>query len=107
MKSNSSDKRCPITYQAIGADQRYSSAGLHLLSPKLNDLLPLPLSAAELRQEARNRADKMSIQGVQAKLSAIIDVKDNSFKIVDRNGTYILKPPSDLYPDMIMLFNIC
>lgn len=97
---NNSDKRCPITYEIIHSDQRYSNRGLHQLAPQLTDLLPLPLSAEELRQEARNRADKMSIQGIQAKLSAIIDVKNNSFKIVDREGTYILKPPSDLYPEV-------
>lgn len=62
-------------------------------------LQPLPYTAQELRQEAAARAGKMSIQGVQPKISAILKVKEARFEIVDRGGTYILKPQCD-YPEL-------
>lgn len=40
-----------------------------MIAPKLTYLNDLPI-AVELRQEAANRAKKLSIQGVQPKLSA-------------------------------------
>ena len=61
-------KRCPITYETIGDDERYSQSGLKLLSRRLTDLAPLPFTAQELRQEAGARADKMSIQKFQTVL---------------------------------------
>ena len=90
-------KRCPITYQQIEALQRYSVEGLKLLSPLLTTLQPLTLSAKALRQEALKRADKMSIQGVQSKLSVRLNVSKSCFEIVDHSGTFILKPQHELY----------
>lgn len=90
-------KYCPITYEPILATEKYSQKGLKLLSPKLITLENLAFSAKELQEEAFARADKMSIQGVQPKLSAILDVPKNSFKLVENGGLYILKPQSALY----------
>ncbi len=42
----------------------------------------------------------MSIQGVQPKLSARLDVRAGAFVPVDRGGRYILKPPSPQYPHL-------
>ncbi len=92
-------KFCPITYQEI-LEGKYSQNGLHQLSKKLNSLKDIPYSADEQRIEAVARAGKMSIQGVQPKLSAKLDVKNQSFKIVDTKGEYILKPQSHLYPEL-------
>ncbi len=91
--------RCPITYEDCG-DQRYSKAGLRLLSPSLSDLHPLPFSAEEQRHEAARRAGRMSIQGVQPKLSAILNLQAAAFDVVDHGGEYILKPPSSSYPEL-------
>ena len=63
-------KRCPITYQVIRHDERYSKKGLYLISRHLDTLSPLPFTSQELRQEAASHMTKMSIQGVQPKLSA-------------------------------------
>ena len=93
-------KRCPITYEVIGEKASYSLRGLRLLSPQLKNLNPLDLSADEQRQEATDRVGKMSIQGVQKKLSAQLKVKDGFFEIVDQKGHYILKPQSDIYPEL-------
>ncbi len=93
-------KRCPITYESIPDDVHYSKSGLKLLSPQLQKLEPLGLSAEEQRQESISRAGKMSIQGVQTKLSAQLKIKEGYFKIVDQNGQYILKTQSAHYPEL-------
>lgn len=90
---------CPITYQPCG-DKKYSDQGLKLLSRNLTQLKDLPLTQEEQLREAAIRADKMSIQGVQPKLSAKINVKDEVFDIVDRGGKYILKPQNNFYPEL-------
>lgn len=91
--------RCPITYELCGSD-KYSEKGMRLIAPKLTHLKDLPYTAVELRQEAANRAKKISIQGVQPKLSAAISIVDQEFKIVDQFGTYIIKPQNDLFPQL-------
>ena len=91
--------RCPITYEECG-DLPYSRRGLHLLNRKLSHLNPLPMTAAEQRREAIVRAGKISIQGVQPKLSARLSVKSSIFEIVNKGGRYILKPPHSDYPEL-------
>ena len=90
---------CPITYQPCG-EENYSADGLKLLSKNLTQLNDLPLTQEEQLRESAARADKMSLQGVQPKLSARLNVKDGSFEIVDRNGEYILKPQNNFYPEL-------
>lgn len=82
--------RCPITYEPC--EGLYSSNGLKRLSRQLTGLQPLSFTSQELRQEAAARAQKMSIQGVQPKLSARLLIKGQRFVFVDQNGQYILKP---------------
>lgn len=91
---------CPITYHEIPDDKAYSQSGLHLLAPKLTQLQPLLYSAAELRAEALVLAAKMSLQGIQPKLSAQLKIKEGCFRIVDKNGHYILKPQSEFYAQL-------
>jgi serine/threonine-protein kinase HipA len=93
-------KWCPITYELIKEEQSYSEKGLKLLAPTLKNLKPLPFGAAELRKEAAARAGKMSVQGVQTKLSAQLKIKDETFELVDQFGHYILKPQSEYYQDL-------
>ncbi len=93
-------KRCPISYEPIHGENDYSSLGLKLLDRKLGSLASLIYTAAEQRQEALNRAGKMSIQGIQPKLSAVLKVKEGCFEIVDHKGRYILKPPSLDFPEL-------
>ena len=91
--------RCPITYELVN-EGRYSVKGMKMLSPTLKKLVLLDYSAEELRAEAMLRASKMSIQGVQPKLSAILSVKDGRFDIVDKGGRYILKPQHPIFPEL-------
>jgi len=91
--------RCPIAYTPCG-NNRYSAEGLRLLSPALIFLNNLEYTADEQRIEAYNRASRMSIQGVQPKLSAKLNVREEKFDIVDKGGRYILKPQHHMYPEM-------
>ncbi|MFO7654460.1 MAG: HipA domain-containing protein [Candidatus Krumholzibacteriia bacterium] len=94
--------RCPITYEPLPDDASgpYSHRGLARLARNLARLEDLPLSAEEQRHEAAARATKMSVQGVQPKLSARLAVRDGRFEIVDTGGTFILKPQNSLYPHL-------
>ncbi|MFC1628686.1 HipA domain-containing protein [Gemmatimonadota bacterium] len=91
--------RCLITYDDC-EDARYSRKGLNRLSSRLSTLRDFPYSAAEQRREALRRADKISIQGVQPKLSARLSIADDAFTLVDSGGRYILKPQHADYPEL-------
>jgi len=90
--------KCPITYELCGQN-KYSLAGLKKLSSKLRHLDDLPLDSNGLRQEAMLRAAKLSVQGVQPKLSARLNIRDQTFDIVDSRAKFILKPQTD-YPEL-------
>ena len=91
--------RCPITYEVCG-EERYSRRGLNQLARGLTRLNDLPFTAEEQREEAVARTARMSIQGVQPKLSARLKVREGSLEVVDIGGRYILKPQSALYPEV-------
>ncbi|MBZ0266731.1 HipA domain-containing protein [bacterium] len=91
--------RCPITYEnLLPGEERYSAKGMRRLSPSLKRLGEFPLTAQEQRREALRRATKMSIQGVQPKLSARLAVRDGAFRVVDRGGRWILKMQTADFP---------
>ena len=91
--------RCPITYEPCG-EALYSPTGLRALSPNLEALHDFPYDAAQQRREAVIRAAKMSIQGVQPKLSVRLHAKAGLFEIVDRGGRYLVKPQHGVYPSL-------
>ncbi len=91
--------KCPIAYIPCG-NKRYSDEGLRMLSTGLKTLKDLEYTAEEQRKEAYYRATKMSVQGVQPKLSAVLKVKEEKFEIVDKGGKYILKPQHHIFPEM-------
>lgn len=88
-------RRCPLTYVPL-EEGRYSRKGLRHLAAGLKDL-SVGLTTAQLLEEAAARSPKMSIQGVQPKVSAMLDVKQGRFVPVDVGGTYILKPQVPSY----------
>lgn len=90
---------CPITYEPC-EDKKYSKKGLKLLSRNLTQLEDFPYTQEEQLREAAARAPKMSIQGVQPKLSAKLKVKEGIFEVVDKGGEYILKPQNIMYPQL-------
>lgn len=90
-------KRCSITYELLKGKHHYSQSGLKLLSPKLESLFEFPYTAKEQREKAEALSSKLSIQGVQPKLSAVLSIKDKNFKIVDHGGKFIMKPQVERY----------
>ena len=92
-------RRCSITYSQV-EEGYYSVNGLKLLSPALKHLGILDFTAEELRMEAMQRATKLSIQGVQPKLSAVLNIKQGKFELVDKGGKFILKPQHHFFPEL-------
>ncbi|MBT7713413.1 MAG: HipA domain-containing protein [Deltaproteobacteria bacterium] len=90
--------RCLITYQPSSVE--YSPEGLKRIDRNLKGLKNLPFTKEALRHEAAARAEKMSIQGVQPKVSARLNIRQGEFEIVDAGGKYILKPQSADYPEL-------
>ena len=86
---------CPITYEPC--DGKYSPRGLIKLSRSLKMIQDLPYTASDQVFEAAARAPKMSIQGVQPKLSAVLNTRKNGFEFVNTGGRYILKPQNPQY----------
>ena len=91
---------CPITLEPIAEGETFSKAGLRSLHPRLTQLAQLDLTHDEQLRQARLRAGKMSIQGVQPKLSAVLRLKEGRFEIVDTGGRFILKPNPVPYHDV-------
>jgi serine/threonine-protein kinase HipA len=92
--------RCLITLEEIPDGIRYSRAGLKRLDPRLMDIQLLPYTLAQQLEEAAARADKMSVQGVQPKLSAVLRTKESRFEVVDRGGRFILKSCPPQWPEV-------
>ncbi len=59
----------------------------------------LPYTAAELVAYHGKHKLRMSLSGVQPKVSAVFSRKKQRFKIVETNGSYILKPSPQAFPD--------
>lgn len=89
--------RCPITYELCG-EKKYSDKGLTQLG--VNKLEDFPYSAKEQVQLAIKLAAKLSIQGVQPKLSAVLNVSKGIFEVVEIGGRFIIKPPHHLYDEL-------
>ena len=91
--------RCPITYQNCG-DQKYSIEGLHLLSKNLDKPIIFPYTQDQQLKLAAKYATKLSIQGVQPKLSVRLNVPHGHFEIVETKGTYIIKPHNPYFQEL-------
>ncbi|HKJ44612.1 MAG TPA: HipA domain-containing protein [Balneolales bacterium] len=85
--------RCPITYKKV-IFGLYSDTGLHKLNPALNGLNLLPFDRFGLHLEVQKQYCKISIPGTQPKLNAQLSVKDETFKLSGKSGSFILKPDS-------------
>lgn len=92
--------RCPLSRHWIADAEWYHPEGLRTLSRSLKALQPLAFDAESLRREAVRRARRLSIQGVQPKLSAVLDLRNEEFRLVDVGGRYIIKPPHPVFPSL-------
>jgi serine/threonine-protein kinase HipA len=91
--------RCPITYELCG-DEKYSFKGLKLLSNNLKESLLFPYTAQEQLALAAKYATKLSIQGVQPKLSVKLNAAEHCFEIVESRGTFIIKPQHPFFNEL-------
>ena len=98
--------RCPITYELCG-DTKYSLLGMRRFSRRLSVLEDFPFSADEQRKESALRASKMSVQGVQPKLSARLNLQTSCFEITDKGGRYLLKPQHEVFPGLPENEDLC
>jgi len=91
--------RCPITYESCD-NQKYTQKALKLLSKSLTSLNDFPYTPKEQIQMAAQLASKISIQGVQPKLSVTLNAKKEGFEIVEQGGRFIIKPPHHIYEEV-------
>ncbi|MBI4625807.1 MAG: HipA domain-containing protein [Verrucomicrobia bacterium] len=92
--------RCLITNEPWEGSGPYSTAGLRVLDRRLKSLAPLPYTREQLLEEAAARAVKMSIQGVQPKVSTALRATEGRMEIVDHGGRYIVKPPHLIHAEL-------
>jgi len=92
--------RCLITGEPWAGPGPYSPAGLRFLDPRLTALAPLPYTREQLIEEAAAHAVKMSIQGMQPKVSTVLRTKEGRMEITDNGGRYIVKPPHLVYAEL-------
>ncbi|MBA2368224.1 MAG: HipA domain-containing protein [Candidatus Protochlamydia sp.] len=93
-------RRCPITYEVCKNGQKYTEKGLKLLSNHLNELKDFPYTPKQQIQLASELATKISIQGIQPKLSVKLNPKKAQLEVVTKGGKYILKPPHQIYDEV-------
>ena len=92
--------RCLITNKPWEGPGPYSPEGLRCLDRRLKSLAPLPYTREQLIEEAAARAIKMSIQGMQPKVSTVLRVNEGRMEMVDNGGRYILKPPHLMFAEL-------
>lgn len=95
---------CDICGQEISADYRYHTACLRRLLG-IPHMIHLQLSLADIPIEAQKMAGKMSISGVQPKLS--MARKGNTLIPVQTGGQFILKPQTQSYRNLPENENLC
>ena len=91
--------KCLFTYSQIASGD-YSPEGLKKLNSRLSRLKPFPYDQKEQIKEVQRHSGKISIQGIQPKLSAKLSVKDEQFVLVEKDGDYIIKPQVTDYPEL-------
>jgi len=67
----------------------------------------VPFGSKDITEEAQKMVGKMSISGVQPKLSVIHDREKHQLIVVERGGFYILKPPTDRFELLPENENLC
>jgi len=83
---------CSLTYDKISDNLHYSNRGLQMLAPGLDELYDFPYDIDAQIKEVIKRSDKMSIQGIQPKLSVLFRPSKKLFEVVDIGGMFIIKP---------------
>ena len=96
----------------LSCEQVLEEAGAAMHSPcarKLfgsNRIPEIPFGYADIRQEAQKLIGKMSISGVQPKLSVAVNKRRGALEVVP-GGTHILKPSAESLPFLSENENLC
>jgi len=67
----------------------------------------VPFRATDVTREAQKMVGRMSISGVQPKLSVIHDHRKHQVLVVERGGLYILKPQTERFESIAENENLC
>jgi serine/threonine-protein kinase HipA len=67
----------------------------------------VPFRTVDVTREAQKMVGKMSISGVQPKLSVIHDQRKHQVSVVERGGLYILKPSIERFESIPENENLC
>jgi serine/threonine-protein kinase HipA len=67
----------------------------------------VPFRSTDVNREAQKMVGRMSISGVQPKLSVIHDRKRHQLNVVEKGGLYILKPPTERFVSIPENENLC
>lgn len=67
----------------------------------------IPFGSGDIIREAYRMVGRMSISGVQPKLSVIHESRKRLLTVVDRGGLYILKPPTERFEELPENENLC
>lgn len=67
----------------------------------------IDLSLSEVSTKAQKMAGKLSISGVQVKLSMKLNQKTKTLEVTDEGGEYILKPQIQTFPNIPQNENLC
>lgn len=99
---------CLSCEQGLPADASYAC---HLLcARRLFDTSYLPMidfTIADIPIKAREMVGKISISGVQPKLSVLVDKNLKNIQVTAKRGTHILKPSPDYFPNLAENENLC
>lgn len=88
-----------------------SKNGYHLLCARRffgTSYIPkIDFTIADIPLKAREMIGKISISGVQPKLSVFVDRKTKNIQVTAKGGTHILKPSPDYFPNLAENENLC
>jgi len=97
---------CLCCGRPLDAEQRYHSRCLRGLFGTAR-IPAIPFGLADIPAQVRKIGARMSISGVQIKLSVRIDPDTWTLEAAAKGGTYILKPEPNLYPELPQNENLC
>jgi len=67
----------------------------------------VPFSTPDIAGEAQKMVGRMSISGIQPKLSLIHERKSHQLTVIERGGSYILKPQTERFESLPENENLC
>ncbi|MEE8121220.1 MAG: HipA domain-containing protein [Anaerolineales bacterium] len=98
--------RCLCCGQPLDADGQYHGKCLKELYGK--DQVPLiPFGLSDVPSQVQKTGNRMSISGVQMKLSVRVNPRTWEFETVAVGGTHILKPQPNQFPELPQNENTC